>query len=101
MDQPKMTISELMKTQLARRMIENMNLQAGPRFVLTPEKSTMIGTKEIAAMLGLTRRYVTNVVVKRPDFPKPAVTLSSKTKRWEEVDVMRWMRSNTGSNFSG
>lgn len=31
----------------------------------------LIDTEGIAAMLGITRAYATNVITKRPDFPPP------------------------------
>ena len=51
----------------------------------------MIGTREIADMLGVTREYATDRIVKRPDFPKPALALNQKLVRWEESDVLRWI----------
>lgn len=51
----------------------------------------MIGTGEIAEMLGLTRVYVTDRLTKRPDFPPPAIDLSRKIKRWRKADVEEWM----------
>ena len=51
----------------------------------------MIGTREIADMLGVTREYATDRITKRPDFPKPALVLSQKLVRWEESDVLRWI----------
>ena len=51
----------------------------------------MIGTREIADMLGVTREYATDRITKRPDFPKPALALNQKLVRWEESDVLRWI----------
>jgi predicted DNA-binding transcriptional regulator AlpA len=49
-----------------------------------------IDTAGIAAILGYKRRYVTDVISKRPDFPKPVFNLSQKNRRWSEIDVLRW-----------
>jgi predicted DNA-binding transcriptional regulator AlpA len=57
---------------------------------LRPEDE--IGTQEIAALLGLSRTYVTNEVVKRKDFPAPATRISQKTTRWRYADVLKFKR---------
>lgn len=51
----------------------------------------MIGTKEIATMLGVSREHCVNRIIKRPDFPRPAIDLSQRMRRWKRQDVMRWM----------
>jgi predicted DNA-binding transcriptional regulator AlpA len=51
----------------------------------------LIDTKDIAQMLGVTRAHCVGRIVKRPDFPKPAVALSQRLKRWRKVEVMKWM----------
>ena len=45
----------------------------------------------IAALLGLERRYVRDKIVKRPDFPMPAVALSQKVRLWKQSDVEAWI----------
>jgi predicted DNA-binding transcriptional regulator AlpA len=50
-----------------------------------------IDTADIAAMLGCGRRHATNVITKRPDFPKPVVNLSQRIRRWPQVDVLNWI----------
>jgi predicted DNA-binding transcriptional regulator AlpA len=47
-------------------------------------------TKDIADTLGLTRAYVTDVLTKRADFPKPAVNISQKIRRWKRSDFEAW-----------
>jgi predicted DNA-binding transcriptional regulator AlpA len=47
-------------------------------------------TKDIAETLGLTREYVTDKLTKRPDFPKPAVNISQRLRRWKKADFDRW-----------
>lgn len=49
----------------------------------------LIDTQEIARMLGVTRAHVTNRLTKRPDFPKPAVNLSQRLRKWKREDVLR------------
>jgi predicted DNA-binding transcriptional regulator AlpA len=53
--------------------------------------SDLISTADIAGILGLARGYVTDVVVKRADFPAPALRLSQKTVRWYRADVLGWI----------
>lgn len=47
-----------------------------------------VDTAGIAAMLGVTREHVTDRLSKRPDFPRPVVNLSRRTRRWAERDVV-------------
>lgn len=51
----------------------------------------LIGTGDIADMLGLNREHVTSRVTKRPDFPAPALVLSRKTVRWDRAAVLAWI----------
>lgn len=53
--------------------------------------SALLDTGQIAALLNLTRPYVTDKLTKRPDFPKPAVAKSQKLKRWRECDIRAWL----------
>lgn len=48
---------------------------------------------DIASSLKLKKDYVRDKVVKRPDFPRPAVSLSQKTRRWNPDDFNAWMQS--------
>lgn len=52
-----------------------------------------LGTAEIAAMLGYKQRYVTDNIIKRPDFPAPRFNVSRKTRRWVTQDVEAWIAS--------
>ena len=47
-----------------------------------------VDTAEIAAMLRVSREHVTDRLIKRPDFPRPVVNLSRRTRRWAERDVV-------------
>lgn len=60
------------------------------------DEEEMWGTKEIAAAWKLNREYVTDIVVKKPDFPQPALNLSRKTKRWMRVDCQAWRERHAG-----
>ena len=53
---------------------------------------TLVGTAEIATMLGLSREHVTDYLIKQPGFPKPAVNMSQKLRRWDRDDVMSYVR---------
>ncbi len=53
----------------------------------------LIGTAEIAQLLGVSRTYTTDRVTKRPDFPKPVIVVSQKIKRWDRREVLSWMTS--------
>lgn len=49
----------------------------------------LIGTKEIARMLGVCHAHATNRIVKRPDFPKPVINLSQRLRKWRREDVIK------------
>ena len=55
-----------------------------------------LDTAGIAALLGLTREYVTDHVTKRVDFPKPFINVSRKTRYWRTSEVHAWMRVASG-----
>ncbi len=55
--------------------------------------STMIDTAYIAQVLGFERAYVTDRVVKREDFPAPALVLSQKSVKWRLEDFERWVKA--------
>jgi predicted DNA-binding transcriptional regulator AlpA len=50
----------------------------------------LIGTLEIAQMLGVTRDHVCDRVVKAVGFPKPVINASQKMRRWSEYEVRKW-----------
>lgn len=54
--------------------------------------SETIDTAGIAETLGYTRKYVTDVLTKLPDFPKPVLEPSPRKRRWSAPDVLRWDR---------
>jgi predicted DNA-binding transcriptional regulator AlpA len=49
-----------------------------------------ITTADMAQALGLPRPFVTDRLVKRADFPKPALRLSQKTVLWLRSDFEKW-----------
>ena len=50
----------------------------------------LLTASDIANLLGLSARHVTERITKRPDFPRPVINVSSHTRRWSLVDVKRW-----------
>lgn len=50
----------------------------------------LIDSADIAAMLGMNRAYCVGRILKRPDFPKPAINITQKTRRWRLSDIQRW-----------
>jgi hypothetical protein len=52
----------------------------------------LIGLAEISAALNVTHDYARDRVVKRPDFPRPAISLSQKCRRWTKSDFESWLR---------
>ncbi len=51
---------------------------------------TTLDTKGIAELLGYTRKYTTERVVTRPDFPRPRIEVSRQCRRWAAEDVLAW-----------
>jgi hypothetical protein len=52
--------------------------------------SDTIDTARIAELLGYTRKYVTDVLTKRPDFPAPVQAPSPRKRRWSAPAVLAW-----------
>lgn len=59
---------------------------------------SLLTLDDIAAMLSATRPLVRDRIVKRPDFPRPAVSLSQKMRRWNKVDVENWLAKQMQRN---
>lgn len=53
----------------------------------------LIDTRDIASLLGVTREHCVGRIIKRPDFPRPAVNLSQRLRRWDKREVLRWMQA--------
>lgn len=49
-----------------------------------------IDTEGIAKILGCSREYATDRLVKKPDFPAPVVNRSRRMRRWAKDAVERW-----------
>ena len=54
-------------------------------------------TEEIASLLGVSRKHVTDRVVTRPDFPKPVIRLSQRVRKWAQSEVLDYLRSEPRS----
>jgi predicted DNA-binding transcriptional regulator AlpA len=54
-----------------------------------------INTEQIAELLGYTRKYVTDVLTKRPDFPAPVQAPSARKRRWSASEVLAWARPDS------
>lgn len=54
------------------------------------DTTARVDTADIAAMLGCSRRHVTDRLTKRPDFPAPFVNLSQKMRYWRLADVQAY-----------
>lgn len=52
----------------------------------------LIGIQDISTHLNLGHDYVRDRLVKRPDFPRPALSLSQKCRRWNRDDFEDWLR---------
>lgn len=54
----------------------------------------MLTRADIAEMLNIEQRYVSESLEKRPDFPRPVLALSTRLKRWARDDVQRWLEQH-------
>jgi hypothetical protein len=54
---------------------------------LDPADDELWGTGDMAAAWALNREYVTDVLTKRHDFPKPVVNFSRRIRKWQRVAV--------------
>lgn len=50
----------------------------------------LVGTKEIAMFLGITRAHCVGRIIKRVDFPAPALNVSQRLRKWRKTDVLKW-----------
>ena len=53
--------------------------------------ATMLDTKAIANIIGVSTKHVRERLVHQPDFPRPALQLSIKTRRWAMGDIQAWL----------
>jgi predicted DNA-binding transcriptional regulator AlpA len=50
----------------------------------------LMDTKAIAQLLGVSRAHCVGRIIKRPDFPTPAINLTQRLRKWRRADVLRW-----------
>lgn len=53
---------------------------------------------DISALLQMPRNFVRDTLVKKPDFPRPCLNLSAKTRRWGKPDVQKWIEMQARRN---
>lgn len=54
---------------------------------------TLLTLDDIAAIIKEPREYVRTTLVRRPDFPRPALVLSQKIRKWAQQDVDNWLEA--------
>lgn len=54
---------------------------------------TLLTLDDIAEIVKEPREYVRTSLVRRPDFPRPALVLSQKIRKWAAVDVDAWLET--------
>ena len=57
----------------------------------------LVGTKDLAKLLKLQRKTVTDKLTKRPGFPAPAVDGSQKNRLWALDEVLAYLKSGRRS----
>ena len=60
---------------------------------------TLITLDDITSMVQMKRETVRDKLVKRADFPRPALSLSQKTRRWRLEDVHEWLLKKSVENM--
>jgi predicted DNA-binding transcriptional regulator AlpA len=58
---------------------------------MSQQNLDLIGTHDIARMLGVAQSHCVGRIIKRPDFPKPAINLSQRLRKWKREDVMKFL----------
>ena len=59
---------------------------------MNPTSTTdLLGTKDIARMLGISQAHCVGRIIKRPDFPRPVVNLSQRLRKWRREDVLKFV----------
>lgn len=49
-----------------------------------------IDAAQVAQVLGVSRQHFTDRISEKPDFPKPVVNFSARSRRWRYDQVLRW-----------
>ena len=52
---------------------------------------SLLTLDDITTMMQMRREYVRDRLTKRPDFPRPALSISQKSRRWNARDVQDWI----------
>jgi predicted DNA-binding transcriptional regulator AlpA len=60
--------------------------------------SEFLSLDDITDLVHLKRETVRDKLVKRSDFPRPAFSLSQKTRRWKLEDVRAWLLKQQAEN---
>jgi len=60
---------------------------------------TLLTIDDICQMVKLSRTYVRDKLVKRGDFPRPSLSLSQKSRRWDKAEIDNWL-SKSQSDLS-
>jgi len=53
--------------------------------------SELLTLDDISSHLSVSRIYARDTLVKRPDFPRPAVLLSQKSRLWSRASFVEWL----------
>ena len=53
----------------------------------------LLSLDDIAEIIQESREYVRTSLVRRPDFPRPAMVLSQKIRKWAQSDVDKWLEA--------
>lgn len=51
----------------------------------------LMGTQEIARLLGVSQAHCVGRIIKRPDFPKPVINLSQRLRKWRKDEVYAYV----------
>ena len=51
----------------------------------------LLNLDDLALRVGQSRQYARDKLVKRTDFPRPALALSQKVRKWSVKDVDAWL----------
>jgi len=63
-------------------------------------QDNLLTIDDIAKFLGMQYRQVRDRIVKRPDFPRPALNLSQMSRRWDARSVQQWVDTQAKKNSS-
>jgi predicted DNA-binding transcriptional regulator AlpA len=55
-----------------------------------------LNTQDIATILGVCQKHVTNRIVKHPDFPKPVINLTQRLRAWRTDEVLAYFKTRRG-----